>query len=325
MRALLERMIAALEAGEMPVVAPDEIRCFSAAELAGDPNVSPDSLRGVLTALTADDIPTLERAVRAIDEGEQAWLGFKIVTDPDAAVRSEDTDVVAFRGEGSADGLPGVFVVIDTPTGDRRDATLVFSRHASERDRLQMFDVTRGPAMHDEQYAGVAWKSVPLFATDRVFILGAGTVSAELEKVARMVGFETVAVDYDPEYLNAERFPQSERVLIDSFEDIPDLGIGPDSYVCVLTRGHMYDPEALVYAISTGAGYVGMMGCAEKNERVFSLLEAAGHDRAALEATHTPIGLKFGAKSAPELAICIVAELIQVRRARREAAAKPSE
>lgn len=322
LREVIERMISALKAGETPVAAPNEIKCFSAEELEGDPNVVPESLQDVLATLTEADIPTLERAIEAIDANEQAWLGFKIVTDPEVAIISEDTEVVAYRGEGSADGDHGIFVVIDTPTDDREDAQLFFSRHATRRDRLQMFDIARGPHMHDEQYAGVAWKSVPLFGVDRVFLMGASSVSAPLEQLAHMVGFQTVAVDYDPEYLNAERFPLSKRVLIDSFEDIPDLGIGPNDYICVLTRGHMFDPEALAWGVSTGAGYVGMIGCAEKNERIFGMLEAAGHDRSVLETTHTPIGLKFGAKSNTELAICIVAELIQVRRERRRAVAR---
>jgi xanthine dehydrogenase accessory factor len=321
LRAVCERIIAALRSGEIPVVAPEEIPCFDPSALEGDPSVSPDSLEDVLGALTRADVPTLERAVAAIDADERAWLGFKIVTDSIAALDSEDTDVVALRGkgQGSADALHGVFLVLN-PTGGR-DAEIVFSRAPSRRDWFQMLDITRGPQMHNEQYAGVAWKSVPLFHRERVFLLGAGTVAAEVERVANMVDFETIAVDHDPAYLNTERFPLSRRVLIETFEAIPDLDIRPEDYVCVLTRGHMYDPQALVHGIRTGARYVGMMGAAEKNQRVFELAEKMGVDRATLEATHTPIGLKFGARTPTELAMSVVAELIQVRNERRKAAA----
>jgi xanthine dehydrogenase accessory factor len=321
LRAVCERIAAALRSGDVPVVAPGEIPCFAPSALQGDPSLSPDSLKQVLGALTQADVPTLERAIAAIDQNERAWLGFKVVTDPAAALDSEDTDVVAVRGKGmgSGDALPGLFLVVN-PTGGR-DAEVVFSRTPSRRDWFQMLDITRGPQMHNEQYAGVAWKSVPLFHRARVFLLGAGTVAAEVERVANMVDFQTLVVDYDAAYLNPERFPLSERILIAGFEAIPDLGITPEDYLCVLTRGHMYDPEALVHGIRTGAGYVGMMGCAEKNERVFELATKSGIDRATLEATHTPIGLKFGAKSPTELAMSVVAELIQVRYARRKAAA----
>jgi xanthine dehydrogenase accessory factor len=325
LRAACERIIAALRAGQAPTASPDEIRCFTPGALEGDPSVTPASLAAVLASLSPADVPILERAVSAIDRNERAWLGFKVVTDPAAALDSEDTDVVALRGKGmgSADGQHGVFFVFN-PTGAREDTEILFSRKASRRDLFQMADITRGPQMHDEQYAGVAWKSVPLFGRVRVFLMGAGTVAAEVERVANMVDFETIAVDPDPAYLNPERFPLSTRVLIDGFDPIPDLGITKDDYVCVLTRGHMYDPQALVYGIRSGACYVGMMGAAEKNARVFDLAEKAGIDRATLQATHTPIGIRFGAKSPTELAMSVVAELIQVRHERRKAGARPS-
>ncbi|MFT3913110.1 MAG: XdhC family protein [Anaeromyxobacteraceae bacterium] len=321
LRAVCERMIAALRAGAVPAVSPDELPCFTAEALAGDPNVRPAMLAGVLAALGPDDVPTLVRALMAIDRNERAWLGFKIVTDPAKATDSEDTDVVAFRGkgQGSADARSGLFVVVNPTLG--RDAEIVFSRRYSQRDWLQIVDCTRGPHMHDEQYAGVYWKSAALFRQERVFLLGASPVAAQVARVAGMVDFLTVAVDDDPAYLNPERFPASERVLVPGWDRLPDLGIGPDDHVCVLTRGHMHDPEALVYAVRSGAGYVGMMGAAEKNARVFELAEQHV-PRAQLEATHTPIGLRFGARTPVELAMSVVAELIQVRDHRRKARAQ---
>ena len=46
--------------------------------------------------------------------------------------------------------------------------------------------------------------------------------------------------------------------------------------MCVLTRGHMFDPEGCVWATRNRAHYVGMMGCAGKNDRVHELVLAAG-------------------------------------------------
>jgi xanthine dehydrogenase accessory factor len=305
LRSVCARLLGALRMRQEPALAPGEIPCFSPSALRGEPWGKADLPGAVLASLTEEDIPTLERAIQAIDSGERAWLGFKIVTDAAAAV----------GGNGSADGRHGVFLVVDAP-GDRANAQLIFGRPCSERDRRQMLDITRGPQMHGEQYAGLAWKSVPLLKQTRVFIMGAGTVSAEVERIANLADFATLVVDFDPAYLNAARFPLSERILIDSFDAIPDLGIGPDDFVCVLTRGHMHDPQALVHGVRAGAGYVGMMGSARKNQRVFDLAEQSGIERSALEATHTPIGLKFGARSPVELAISVVAELIQVRRDR---------
>jgi len=329
----LESMAAALRAGERPQATPEEIPCFSADALAGHPHAEPGDLQKVLASLSAADIPTLEAAIDALagwDEwaasgaGAQggagcepqmaAWLGFKLVTDAAKATDSEDTRVVGIQGPGagSADALPAVFVAYE-------DSRIVCSRPYSKRDQLQMLDVTRGPHMHSEQYEGVAWLSLPLERSGRVFIIGAGEVPLWVARYAHDVGFATTVLDYDAAYLTAERFPDAERVLLPGFADLPKAGlqISERDYVLVLTRGHMYDPEAIVYGIRSGAHFTGMMGCAMKNERVFTLAEDAGVSAVQLEATHSPVGLRFGAKTPPELAMCIVAELIQDRYNRR--------
>ncbi|MDR1088917.1 MAG: XdhC family protein [Coriobacteriales bacterium] len=317
MRETLTAMIASLEKGEaLEVGAEDFARFapeFTAEQLADHPAITPRALDALFASLTASDIPTLTRALRALDEQCPSWLGFKLVTDPEAAVNSEDTDVVGIRGEGegSADGEPGIFFATE-------DKELVFSRPYSNRDRFQMLDITRGPHMHNEQYAGVAWLSIPLEQAGRAFIFGAGEVPLWVARMAKDVGFASVVLDDDEEYLNAERFPHSELVLVEDYEALPALGIGERDYVLVLTRGHMHDPEALMYGINTGAHYVGMMGCATKNERVFAMAKVAGISTEQLEATHSPIGLKFGAKTPPELALCIVAEIVQDRAERRK-------
>jgi len=246
-----------------------------------------------------------------MEANEEAWLGFKVVTDPVAAMEGE--------GGGSADPLPAIFLVSNA-SGTREGAEILCGRPFSDRDRRQMLDITRGPQMHGEQFAGLSWKSLPLFRPLRVFLLGAGTVAVEVAQLADRVGFETVVVDCEARYLGAVRFPHSRRVLVEDFDSLSELGIRPEDFVCVLTRGHMHDPQALIHGIRAGAEYVGMMGRTAKNARIFGLAEVAGIDPSALDAIHAPIGLKFGAKSPAELAVSIVAELIQVRSEQRKKA-----
>ena len=303
----------ALVEGNRLDATPEELPCFTALALEGNPHITPGYLRVILDSLGPADISTFNAALEALQMNKPAWLGFKIITDPKLAVDSEDTSVVNIsgEGEGSADALPGVFVATE-------DKQIIFSRPYSPRDGLQMLDITRGPHMHSEQYKGVTWLSLPLKRTGIVYIFGAGEVSHYLERMAQDCDFETVVIDYDEEYLNENRLPLSRRVFVESFKNIPDLGITKEDYVLVLTRGHMYDPETLTYGIKSGAQYVGMMGNAMKNEKVFNFAIEKGITRGQLEATHTPIGLKFGAKTPAELALCIVAELIQVRSEKRK-------
>jgi len=153
----------------------------------------------------------------------------------------------------------------------------------------------------------------------RVWLLGASDVASELSKLAVHVGFSVVAVDYDPAYLSAERFPDAERILLEgsNFDGLANLHASPDDYVCVLTRGHMFDPDSCVWACAHNAHYIGMMGCAGKNTKVFGLVSEKGVTEEQWDAIKRPIGLKFGAKTPAELAIAIVAELIDVRYCQR--------
>lgn len=313
---LLENIAAALRAGRAVELSVEDFPCFSAQALAGNAHVSPDDLGKLAAALTAADAPVFERAARAMDEGDLAWLGFKIVWDAAAAQANTDNEVTKKYGDvGSADGQGAVFFCNDAKE-------IVSARTPSPRDTFQMKDVTRGPSMHNEQFEGLTWLSVPLFDQVRVWLLGASDAAAEVSALAAHVGFAVTAVDYDPAYLSPERFPDATRVLLEggNFDGLASLTPAPGDYVCVLTRGHMFDPDSCVWAVRHGVHYVGMMGCKGKNSTVHDLVIARGATEEQWERIKRPIGLKFGAKTPAELAIAIVAELVDVRYRQRYSA-----
>ena len=312
----LQNIISDLDAGRTPVLPIEEFPCFSPAALEGNEHVDPTYLQVIAESLTAADIPVFERALRAMDEGDLAWIGFKVVYDAAEACRNTDNEVTKKYGDvGSADGEPLVFFCNDAKE-------IVASRAYSDRDKFQMKDVTRGPSMHNEQFEGLTWLSVPLFDAVRVWLLGASDAASEVAALAAHVGFEVTAVDYDPAYLNEGRFPDARRILLEggNFDGLADLACAPEDYVCVLTRGHMFDPEGCVWATRHGAHYVGMMGCKGKNDTVHDLVLAKGATEQDWERVKRPIGLKFGAKTPAELAIAIVAELVDVRYRQRYSA-----
>lgn len=303
-------VIQALKSHEKPSLKADDVPAFSSQS---NQYLTSETLEQLCETLGEGDIATFERALKAIDAGELAWLGFKIVYDAEAATSNVDNDVTKKYGDtGSADGLPLVFFCNDAKE-------IVASREPSARDMFQMKDVTRGPSMHNEQFDGLVWASVALFSPIKVWLLGASDVACELEKLAQHVGFQTVVVDYDTSYINESRFPLSERILLsgDTFDDLAKYDANPEDYVCVLTRGHMFDPDGCLWATSHGVHYVGMMGCAGKNNTVYDLVTSRGMTDDQWESIKRPIGLKFGAKTPAELAIAIVAELIDVRYRQR--------
>ena len=279
-RETIATIIEDLQAGRTPVLAVEDFPAFSDEATAGDPHIGPQTLQAIAATLTEADIPTFERALRAMDEGDLAWLGFKVVYDAAAAQGNVDNEVTKKYGEqGSADGEPLVFFCNDAKE-------IVASRELSPRDTFQAKDVTRGPSMHNDQFDGLTWASEPLFGKVRVWLLGASDAAVEVAQLADHVGFHVVAVDYDPAFLNEERFPQAERIMLHggNFDELANMPARPEDYVCVLTRGHMFDPESCIWALQNGVHYVGMMGCAGKNSTVHDHRHRGRAGRCALQA-----------------------------------------
>lgn len=302
-----------LKAGRKVDLSIEDFPCFSEEATEGNPHVGPSMLGELSSRLGKEDAVVFERAVRAMDEGDLAWVGFKVVWDAQAAVSNVDNEVTRKYGaQGSADGDALVFFCND-------DKDIVAGRPWSARDAFQMKDVTRGPSMHTEQFDGLTWVSVPLFDKVRVWLLGASDAASEVAALAEHVGFRVTVVDYDPSYLNEERFPKAERILLSGggFDGLSELEASSDDYVCVLTRGHMFDPQGCIWALASGVHYVGMMGCAGKNETVRELVAQAGVSEDDWKRVKRPIGLPFGAKTPAELAIAIVGELVDVRYRQR--------
>jgi xanthine dehydrogenase accessory factor len=153
------------------------------------------------------------------------------------------------------------------------------------------------------------------FVPSTVFIFGAGHVSQQVALLAEMVDFRTVVLDDRSEYANRERFPQADEIrVLDTFEGC-FAGFEPngDSYVVIVTRGHQHDKTVLTQALRTRAGYIGMMGSHRKREELFKLLQQEGFSAEALERVHCPIGLSIKAATTGEIAVSIIAELIQTR------------
>jgi len=155
----------------------------------------------------------------------------------------------------------------------------------------------------------------PTVLPGTVYLFGAGHVSRPVAELASLVDFRTVVLDDRAEFANAERFPRAEQLkVIPSFsQSFEGLEIDRDSYVVILTRGHLHDKTVLEQALETDAGYIGMIGSRRKRDLIYQELLTKGFSKDELERVHAPIGLAIGAETPEEIAVSIVAELIQAR------------
>lgn len=155
---------------------------------------------------------------------------------------------------------------------------------------------------------------------EEVLIFGAGHIAVCVSKLAKMVGFKVAIIDDRKEFANQNRFPEADKIIAEEIEDaMTHLNISPSAYIIVLTRGHLKDKEVLGSVIRSGAAYIGMIGSKKKNATVFRQLEEQGISAQELKKVYAPIGMDIGAQTPEEIAVSIIAQIIQVRRGKKEA------
>lgn len=152
----------------------------------------------------------------------------------------------------------------------------------------------------------------------RLILLGGGHVAQPLCRYAADLEFDVVVVDDRPGFANAVRFPEAGRVVCDGFDHaIAELAITKYDFVCVITRGHRHDAACLRQLLAgEQPRYLGLIGSRRRTIELFKMLEEEGFDRAKIDQIHTPIGVPIGAETPKEIAISILAELIQQRSSR---------
>jgi xanthine dehydrogenase accessory factor len=180
---------------------------------------------------------------------------------------------------------------------------------------LEQIMDTRLPGRIDLERQQIMIEPVNIAGT--AYIYGAGHVSRSLADFVKAVGFWTVVIDDRGEYANAERFPQADEIVIlDSFSNaLGKISIDRDSYIVIVTRGHLNDLTVLAQVLRCPAGYIGMIGSRRKCGLIFEELRRMGFSEEDLQRVHAPIGISIAAETPEEIGISIAAEMIQSRAA----------
>lgn len=186
--------------------------------------------------------------------------------------------------------------------------------------RRQFQDVLR--AVRQGQYAQFIFQAddksyVRAFQPkERLLLLGGGHIAQPVCRYAADLGFAVMVVDDRPSFANSARFSDAEEVICEAFpKAIEGFQINESDYVAVITRGHRYDADCL-RSILPGVfpRYLGMIGSRRRVKGLLDLLREEGFPQEKLGRIHSPIGLDIGALTVKEIAVSILAELIQCRR-----------
>jgi xanthine dehydrogenase accessory factor len=147
-----------------------------------------------------------------------------------------------------------------------------------------------------------------------LLVVGAGHVAMPLTTLARTLGYRTAVLDGRPRFATAERFRDVDDLKIGiPSELIRDYPMVPSTALVLVAHDYKYDLPVLRHALSTEVGYIGMLGSARRGATILKFLRDEGVDDAQLARVRVPIGLDLGARSAPEIALAILAEIQAVR------------
>ncbi len=150
-------------------------------------------------------------------------------------------------------------------------------------------------------------------------ICGGGHIALELATFAAHLGYRTTVIDDREQYCNPDRFPAA-TCLCGPFAQI----LGEEHHwiqpcFVIVTRGHSHDQLCLETILKLNHRYVGMIGSKAKVATTLQNLRNLGFFEAQLENIHAPIGLSINAVTAGEIAISILAQIIQNARNDRHA------
>lgn len=149
---------------------------------------------------------------------------------------------------------------------------------------------------------------------DRLLVIGAGQLSRYLVSMALPLGYRVTVCDPREEYSHEWTEPGVElsRMMPDDLV----VAMAPDAHTAVvaLTHDPKLDDLALLEALKSDAFYVGAIGSRANQARRCERLALFDLTAAQIARLHGPVGLDIGARTPPEIAVSIVAEMIAARR-----------
>lgn len=154
----------------------------------------------------------------------------------------------------------------------------------------------------------------PAAASPRLVIAGGGHVGEALARAASFAGFRVTVADNRPAYAHRERIPDAEEVLLCDYGTLfGQVPVDDATFIVIATTGFEQDFAAVRGALGTAAPYIGLVGSARKRDVLRATLAAEGYGDRQIDRVTIPAGLPIGGETPEEIALGIVAQLIEQR------------
>jgi len=162
----------------------------------------------------------------------------------------------------------------------------------------------------------------PVLPKPHILIFGRSPIAQTLARLGKTIGYRITVVAPGADQ---EQFEDVDMLRLESnlsALNLNELSVTQETFAVVSTQGEN-DEEALEQAARSNADYVAFVASKIKAQKVFGYLRDAGVPEARVNRIHAPAGLDINAKSPEEVAVSILAEIVQLKGARTKAAAEP--
>ena len=144
----------------------------------------------------------------------------------------------------------------------------------------------------------------------KVIIVGAVHIAQYLVDFAKSLNFEISIIDPRGYFASEQRFPDLKIINKWPDEALKEIQTNENSALIALTHDPKIDDPALQHAINKKFYYIGALGSKKTHENRCKRLKDAGFKTEQINLIHGPIGIKLGGRSAPEIALSIIAQLV---------------
>ena len=153
----------------------------------------------------------------------------------------------------------------------------------------------------------------------QVVICGAGHVGIAVARAAKFIGLRVTVIDDRPVFADAAEKAGADQVICRDFtEALEGIPGGSNCYFVIVTRGHRRDLECLRAIAGKPHAYIGLMGSRRKVKLVKEALASEGISREVLDRVCMPIGLDIGGETPEEIAVSVIAEIIEVKNKKQK-------
>ena len=144
----------------------------------------------------------------------------------------------------------------------------------------------------------------------KVIVVGAVHIAQYLVDFAKSLNFEISIIDPRGYFASEQRFPDMKIINKWPDEAFKEINTNENTALIALTHDPKIDDPALQHALKKKFYYIGALGSKKTHEKRCQRLKEAGFSYDQINSIHGPIGIKLGGRSAPEIALSIIAQLV---------------